>query len=345
MNTLPDAPAEPGLPPAPAPVRPGRALRFVDWFWQRRALREARAEAPSPEAAADLQRARQAISLGELALEPGRPASQPTDDLACGLFRQAVYWALRSQARAAGSSTATTPSLSELWRSADPACLSRAAGGKALALELGAAVLARDFTGMAELPRPEQWRLARALRAFALELCDEVDSVGRRIARIRSGRWLKLGLTSALVLALALTALWTKERSEKGADLAQGKPWTASSKYPEGGCKSPLQSCPGSASYFFSTDEQDNPWLEIDLQSLQKISRVRVYNREDCCGDRAVPLVVEVSRDHKRWDEVGKRGTNFSTWKLSFPATEARWVRLRVTRRSYLHLTGVRILP
>lgn len=345
MNTPPDAPAEPVLPPAPAPVRPGRAARFVEWFWERRALREARAQALSPKEAGALLRARQAIALGELALEPGKPASQPADDLACGLFRQAVYWALLSRASRGTSSETAAPQLGELWRSADPACLARAAGGSALALELGDALLRRDFTGMAALPPPDQWRLARALRAFALELCDEADTVGRRIARIRSGRFLKLCLLSSLVLAVALVALAAIEWREKHGDLARGKPWTASSKYPEGGCKSPLQSCPESEMYFFCTDEQDNPWLEIDLQSVQKISRVRVYNREDCCGDRAVPMVIEVSRDHKRWDEVAKRGGNFSTWKAGFPATEARWVRLRVTRRSFLHLTGVRILP
>lgn len=345
MNTPPDAPAELPLPLAPTPVRPGRAARLVEWFWQRRALREARAQAPSPEAKADLLRARQAIALGELALEPGRPASHPSDDLACGLFRHAVYWALLSQSSGARSRGAAAPDLSELWRSADPACLARAAGGSALAHDLGDVLMARDFTGMAELAPPDQWRLARALRAFALELCDEVDAMGRCIARIRSGRWLKLGLVLSLVLALALAALAAREWVEKNGDLARGKPWTASSKYPEGGCKSPLQSCPGSEMYFFCTNEQDNPWLEIDLQSVQKISRVRVYNRQDCCGDRAVPMVIEVSRDHKRWDEVAKRGSNFSTWKVGFPTTEARWVRLRVTRRSFLHLTGVRILP
>ena len=70
---------------------------------------------------------------------------------------------------------------------------------------------------------------------------------------------------------------------------------------------------------------------------------MRVDNRTDCCSERAVPLIVETSVDHLRWSEAARRIEDFTSWKTAFPARNARWVRLRVPRRTLLHLTGVRI--
>jgi hypothetical protein len=70
---------------------------------------------------------------------------------------------------------------------------------------------------------------------------------------------------------------------------------------------------------------------------------VRVNNRFEN-SDRAVPLIVETSVDHNTWTEVARRNDDFDSWKATFPAARVRWVRLRVPRRTYLHLRGVRIL-
>jgi hypothetical protein len=72
---------------------------------------------------------------------------------------------------------------------------------------------------------------------------------------------------------------------------------------------------------------------------------VRVTNRQDCCGERAIPLLVEVSTDRQRWTTVARREDAFGTWRAQFGKQTARWVRLRVDRRSYLHLYDVLVLP
>jgi hypothetical protein len=72
---------------------------------------------------------------------------------------------------------------------------------------------------------------------------------------------------------------------------------------------------------------------------------VRVRNRRNCCSERAVPLVVEVSTDNEHWLEVTRNEQDFSEWKGSFAPVQARWVRLRVPRKTVLHLRRVRVLP
>ena len=60
-------------------------------------------------------------------------------------------------------------------------------------------------------------------------------------------------------------------------------------------------------------------------------------------GNRAAPLVVELSSDRSAWTKAAQRDTSFVTWTAQFPPTTARYVRLRVARRTFLHLENVSI--
>jgi hypothetical protein len=91
----------------------------------------------------------------------------------------------------------------------------------------------------------------------------------------------------------------------------------------------------------FHTDEQDNPWVVLDLHSERTLEGVEVTNREDCCKDRAVPLIVETSNDQKTWTQVAERKEVFDTWRAEFAKTEARYVRLRVPRKTTFHLRDI----
>lgn len=94
---------------------------------------------------------------------------------------------------------------------------------------------------------------------------------------------------------------------------------------------------------FFHTNEEDSPWVQYDLGEPKTFHEVEVQNRLDCCGDRAVPLVVEVSDDEKSWTQVARMDEPFARWVPTFPPRRARYVRLRVARRSILHLEAVAI--
>jgi len=131
-------------------------------------------------------------------------------------------------------------------------------------------------------------------------------------------------------------------RAIRGTDFAAGKPWRASSIAYE--CKPAERSCGGgTTAILFHTQEQDQPWVVFDLGSPQKLARVEVVNREDCCGERAAPLVFETSTDGEKFHEVTRTTEPFDVWETTFKPVTARYVRLRVDRRSYLHLVRVSV--
>jgi hypothetical protein len=130
----------------------------------------------------------------------------------------------------------------------------------------------------------------------------------------------------------------------RGPDLAQGKPWRTSSALDD--C--PLgrtQRCLGNhlVELLFHTQTEASPWMEIDLGEPTRLSQVWVHNRKDCCQERAVPLVVEAGDDGRSFRELARVDEPFRKNVIKFPATRARYVRLRVDRPSALHLAGVEI--
>jgi uncharacterized membrane protein len=96
-------------------------------------------------------------------------------------------------------------------------------------------------------------------------------------------------------------------------------------------------------SMFFHTDQESSPWIEFDLGEVTTVSSFVVGNRLDCCRERAVPLVVEVSTDGASFTEVARREAQFDTWKESIAPRPARFVRFRVARPTFLHLASVEI--
>jgi hypothetical protein len=53
--------------------------------------------------------------------------------------------------------------------------------------------------------------------------------------------------------------------------------------------------------------------------------------------------VIEVSSDDASFRAVARRVRPFRTWRAELGDVEARYLRLRVTRRSYLHLERVAV--
>jgi hypothetical protein len=54
-------------------------------------------------------------------------------------------------------------------------------------------------------------------------------------------------------------------------------------------------------------------------------------------------LVLEGSLDHHDYRELAKQPDAFTDWTVNFDRTEARYVRLRVPRKSGLHLERITI--
>ena len=353
--------ASAAVPPAStaAPVPPAAApgFRVSEWLWGSRRLAELRQTARWETAHTQQldQRAQIAAELAARALDPAETSiGGKADAIACELYRQSIYWSLRSlEAKRSGAaaspaegSNATlvaSGELERLWALLgegrpslpldDPALLERARGDFAH----------KTFVEFAELSPEEQTRSARELGRVADALLRVSATTRQEIDAVWFRRSLGIGAALFLLVAAVVALSFGKTWREDAADLAVGRAWRTSSTYGGVGCRSPLQSCSEGAGFFFHTLEEEKPWIELDLGSPELVSAVRLDNRSDCCSERAVPLAIEVSTDQKRFSEVSRRSENFDSWRAEFEPVPARYVRVRALRRTLLHLSRIRV--
>ncbi len=99
----------------------------------------------------------------------------------------------------------------------------------------------------------------------------------------------------------------------------------------------------------FHTEESPEPWWQVDLGEAQAIDRVVVWNRPQA-AERAARLAVRVSDDGKRWRTVYQHdgsvfygSTDRRPLELSLERTAARFVRIQLPGRGYLHLEEVEV--
>jgi hypothetical protein len=312
------------------------ARKSFEWIFRRAALRDARAGLP----AADDQGA-VATRQAKLLLEITRRTAEPAQALPAGalpavtlgLCREVIYWALAAR-RADGG---TVPSdLRALWDAAQPQTSSASPPDPDPNNDASAALRRTLFDDYAPHSLAVTDAEAARAREFAEALVWDLDAPRRKIERVLIQRWLRIGLLGAVVILLAIGGRVLM----LGPNLAAGKPFRLSSTF--SGWAACVAST-GCAGLMFHTETEPNPWVELDLGMPQKVSRVEVINRGDCCADRATPLVVEVSTDRAVWTPVARRKEPFGSWTASFPARVARYVRLSVPRRTVLHLQAIAV--
>jgi hypothetical protein len=183
--------------------------------------------------------------------------------------------------------------------------------------------------------------LCAALDRAAVALRRGVEA--RSLGHVRALRW---GRMAALGVVL-LYAAWLVVRPRvMPVNLAVGKPVKVSSyrvNPPDG--QELAVGRPG-FTYAVLTNTEDSPHVVIDLQGDYAIRRIAVTNRADGWWDDCLPLVVELSRDDKTYTELARRETHFgfdTPWVIPASERMARYVRVRVARRSYLALGRVEI--
>ena len=181
----------------------------------------------------------------------------------------------------------------------------------------------------------------RAAASEVLGLVEALDqsrnlAAHRRVVRGANGFVLGFAVL-AMVVAAAFKAI-------EPVDLAAGKPWRASSKLFD--CHPERIECGGvRTAILFHTNSENQPWFEIDLGAPTPFSAVTVRNRSDAAPERAVPLVLEVSDDRAAWRVLSTEADPFRVWKAKVGPVTARYVRLRATRETYLHLDSVKVHP
>ncbi|WP_240359634.1 Vps62-related protein [Pyxidicoccus trucidator] len=132
-----------------------------------------------------------------------------------------------------------------------------------------------------------------------------------------------------------------------GANLALGKPALQSSNYPHGGGEA-MRAVDGNTSGNWGhnsvthTDNQLQPWWQVDLQGIQPLSNVVLYNRTDCCSERLQNFRVRVSDDGMSWQDYPFAGVApvQSTFAINRPA---RYVRVQLDGTGILSLAEVQV--
>lgn len=205
---------------------------------------------------------------------------------------------------------------------------------------IGSAVEHGFWLSLKPQPLPAAWRSKRETESELLEARKvawaglsalEAPQRERTLGAVKRAAKFLGAMAFAFALVIGITSFVRNRPLPPG--LLAGRAINTSSK---------LGRDPGNAKLLFHTELEFKPWAEWDLGAPTKLHEVVVSNRSDCCDERALPLVVEVSDDRTRWTEVARRTEAFgANMQIPFKEIEARYLRLRVDRESFLHLEYV----
>jgi hypothetical protein len=141
-------------------------------------------------------------------------------------------------------------------------------------------------------PRPEQEQGLADLKTLSTALLMRLTQSAQRLRAIFVRRIILAFATLILVIAGVKGGLAVNLKPS----LTAGQPWRTSTTLEA--CRPHDHYCADAVTdILFHTLEEESPWVEYDLGSRKAFKRLVVKNRSDCCPDRAVPLVFEVSDD------------------------------------------------
>jgi len=337
-GTAPATAASEPLGPPATPPGASRPRRLFNWLLCRPEIDEARRVAQrSPREEALVRRAKSALAAANHLLEaPERTGQGLAGAHASVLYVESLYWSLLSF-----RTELDKPEPNVLWREAKAVTDDLKLSSEQLAEVERLFHFQRPAAEFAELPEREQESAAMLLRQAAVRAVEVRERAKRAVEALSLTSLLRIGL-ALLVIAVVVIGFIAILPAKK--NLAAGKPWTTSSKmfdcHPEAGECGGVQTM-----ILFHTKDEQNPWFQYDLGTRMQFSSMTIRNRGDGERARAVPLVVEVSDDGKNFREIARQNDEFSVWKQSFPKQTARFVRVRVPRKSMLHLEAVQVHP
>jgi len=167
--------------------------------------------------------------------------------------------------------------------------------------------------------------------------CDD-----KHVGRIKIQRWIRVGTVAALVLSCLGFCGLKLIRLSRGQNIALHRPTQVSSMSGQGTHGAELVD--GITDNLgFHTNSEPNPYVIIDLGTSRRFDKIVVYNRADCCQERAIPLSVDVSDDGTTFQTIANRYALFEEWTVKGLHAKGRYVRLQVKATQYFHLAEVEI--
>ncbi|HEY2900622.1 MAG TPA: discoidin domain-containing protein [Polyangia bacterium] len=166
----------------------------------------------------------------------------------------------------------------------------------------------------------------------------------RTVSEIRFERGVRL---SALGLIVGALLIWVASSILGHINIALHMPVTASGLHPT--AKSPpggLTDGVTTGAYGIHSSISDNPWVQVDLQAVYRIDKVKIYNRGDGWFDDGLPMTLQFSTDGASFADIDTRTTNFGQlipWTVKARGKTARYVRVRSTKGKYVALSEVEV--
>lgn len=165
-------------------------------------------------------------------------------------------------------------------------------------------------------------------------------SVARAAPHRRLARW---AAATVGILSLVGLLIWALSPGFRTNSLASGKKVSVSSTILAFNPSPQLLVDGDRANLGIHSDCSAGQFAVIDLEKVEPIHRIVVFNRADCCKERAVPLEVLLSRDGTNYQSVGTRTAVFDEWELSVNAAPGRYVKLLHPGAGCFHLAEVEV--
>ena len=135
------------------------------------------------------------------------------------------------------------------------------------------------------------------------------------------------------------------------ANLAIGKTASQSSRSIWSKADDPQGAIDGrkDGSFGFHTDEEKGAWWQVDLGETSALREVRIFNRIDAARARSRTLQVLLSNDAAQWtvvhDQAGRTfgGIDGRPLRVLLNGAVARFIRLQLAERAFLHLDEVEV--
>jgi len=284
--------------------------------------------------------------LGRAAYNDVRSLGETGDGLGSALLliRAAVQLLLRAQLARSNVEVVPTASGIECWKQFIelPASADLASRLSLAQLALIDSILGVHGAAFLVKQGENERKLALStLNDVAKTLLSPLESDANRVQNVVVLRWSKISAVAAVIL---LGLVFMSQEPREGRNLALNKNVTLSSTHPSWG-RDPSQLVDGIRTDLgFHTLEAANQFATIDLGASYRIRRVVVYNRTECCQDRAVPLRIDVSENGKEYRKVAERTEPFQAeWTAKFSSTKARYVRLTDLSANFFHLNEVEV--
>ena len=99
----------------------------------------------------------------------------------------------------------------------------------------------------------------------------------------------------------------------------------------------------------FHTDNEVNPWWQVDLGARSQLTEVHIYNRLDCCSDRSRTLQVLLSDEGQNWRVVYSHdgsvfgGADGKYLNIKLNNEIAGFVRVQLREKNWFHLDEVEV--